>query len=203
MFSKNFKSFAAHYALLPNGDLGKWPIITVDESGVIIQLELRESFKERPGLEMHPGILLPGFVDVYERNSHTEVIAPNFNRHFAHGTILLGSSFLQQLKSFPRLTSPASNYHKCVDFLIRDSKEDLSLFTRMKEYHQHFPAQKLSDILFCATQEGASKTEFGHQVGQLKEGFKPGVMVLQKVDLNVMQLTADAQVKWLSLPIYE
>lgn len=183
--------------------MGKWPIISVDGSGTILQVELRDSFKERPGLEMHPGILLPGFVDLCEINFGDEEVLPNFNLHFAHGTILLGSSCLHQKTLFPRLTLPEVKDENSPAFLLRDKKNDLSLFHRMKEHHQSFPQEELPELLLWATQWGGDKTSIGAQFGQLKEGFRPGVLVLQKIDLNSMQLTFNAQVKWLSVPKYD
>lgn len=203
MSNKGYKSFASHYILLPDGRIEKWPIVTVDGSGVILQLEWHDNFKERPNLEMHPGILLPGFVDLCETNFGNEEVAPNFNRHFAHGTILLGSSYSHQNKPLPRLVPPNIIDEDCPNFLLRDGEMDISLFQRMKAYHQNSSEHKLPEILFWATQWGASRTEFGNQLGQLKEGFKPGVMVLQKVDLNAMRLVHEAQVKWLSAPIFD
>lgn len=203
MYNKKHKSFASHYILLPNGKVGKWPIVTVDEAGVILQVELRDSFKERSGLEMHPGILLPAFIDLCETNFENEEATPNFNRHFAHGTILLGSEYRHQDKSLPRLTDSEKNDADGPSFLTRDGKSDTSLLHRMQEYHQCSPDQMLSKMLFWATRWGADKTEFGEQLGQLKEGFKPGVLVLQKIDLHAMILTPEAQVKWLSVPMID
>lgn len=200
MSDKGYKLFASHYILLPDGGMGKWPIITVDGGGYILQVELRDTFKERPGMEMHPGILLPAFIDLCETNPKNDQVSPNLNRHFAHGTLLLGSSYPHQNRSFPRLTSTEKIGEDSPVFLARDQVKDLSLFHRVKEYHHEFPEKELSEILFWATQWGASKTEFKTQCGQLKEGCKPGVLVLQKVDLNTMLLTPNAQVKWLSVP---
>ncbi|MCG8580224.1 MAG: hypothetical protein MI866_09920 [Bacteroidales bacterium] len=57
------RKVSAHYYLRPDGTLGKRPIIEFDATGNIVTIrELGDAFKEEPGLEYFPGILIPGFV---------------------------------------------------------------------------------------------------------------------------------------------
>lgn len=57
------RKVSAHYYLKPDGKLGKRPIIELDSAGIILNIrELGDDFKEEPGLEYFPGIIIPGFV---------------------------------------------------------------------------------------------------------------------------------------------
>ncbi|WP_430815352.1 hypothetical protein [Carboxylicivirga sp. RSCT41] len=57
------RKVSAHYYLRPDGTLGKRPVIEFDDAGVIVRIrELGDSFREEPGLEYYPGIMIPAFV---------------------------------------------------------------------------------------------------------------------------------------------
>lgn len=198
--NQNKRLYASHYILLPDGALAKWPLVAISTTGVILEIQLRDSFKEVPGLELHPGILLPGFVDVCETNRSESSTPPNFNRHFAHGTLLLGSAVPNPNPSLPKVVAPKLSNKNDPSFLLRNSNNDLTIFSRLKEYQKLNSTTDLTQLLYWSTQCGAQKTEYKTQLGKLKVGFQPGLMVLQKIDLNTMQLTEQSQIKWLSTP---
>jgi hypothetical protein len=57
------RKISAHYYLRPDGKFGKRPIIELDSAGFINNIrELGDAFREEPGLEYFPGIIIPGFV---------------------------------------------------------------------------------------------------------------------------------------------
>jgi len=57
------RKISAHYCLLPDGSLCKWPVITLDNEGDITEVRGGEHLSEEPGLEYFGGVLVPGFIE--------------------------------------------------------------------------------------------------------------------------------------------
>lgn len=58
------RKIASHYYLKPNGEVGKNPILTFDDSNKIIEIRERDAFEEEAGLELVNGFLTPSFINV-------------------------------------------------------------------------------------------------------------------------------------------
>ena len=56
------RRITAHYLLRPDGTLGEFPIVEIDSDGVVLSVKERLEFEEEPFLEIHNGLLVPGFV---------------------------------------------------------------------------------------------------------------------------------------------
>jgi hypothetical protein len=58
------RKISAHFCLMPDGSLGKWPVIALDDSGVISEVRVHDhQFREEAGLEYYPGVLVPGIIE--------------------------------------------------------------------------------------------------------------------------------------------
>lgn len=194
--TNNLRHIASHFILLPNGNLGKWPVITINSNGEILDIETRSSFTEKPGLELYPGLLLPAFTDIFvKRSGHIQTSSINFNRHFSEGTILLGCHNCHSNK-FPITTEALSTGLKQADFLIRLNHSAPPMFTRIKDD----TTMSLVEKLYLGTSFSASHSSYKNQLGQLSQGFKPGLLVLQGIDLIEMKLTERVKIQWLSTP---
>lgn len=82
--------FASHFMLSPDGELLRWPVITVSDIGVIESVEHFENgFQERPFTRFFAGILCPAFVDVCAEVTRDEIERDTsmMNRHFRDGTV--------------------------------------------------------------------------------------------------------------------
>jgi len=194
--SQNIRHIASHFILLPNGNLGKWPVITINSCGEILNIETRSSFTERPGLELYPGLLLPAFTDIFVKDDDgIQTSAINFNRHFSEGTILLGCHNCKT-NGFPITTKALSGELVKADFLIRPVYTDTPIFSRIKAN----TTTPLIEKLYLGTYLSANQTQYKNQLGQLSNGFKPGLIVLQGIDLVKMKLANSAKIKWLNTP---
>ncbi|MGQ1946395.1 hypothetical protein ACT3CD_04745 [Geofilum sp. OHC36d9] len=194
--SNNIRQIASHFILLPDGHLGKWPVITINSYGEILDVETRLSFTEKPGLELYPGILLPAFTDIFIKKSiNIQSSTINFNRHFSEGTILLGCHNCHS-NGFPITTEALSPQLKQADFMIRPNYSAPPMLTRIKNN----TTTSLVEKLYLGTYVSASQTSYKNQLGQLSQGFKPGLLVLQGIDLINMKLTDYAKIKWLNTP---
>lgn len=182
-----YKSFTSHYILLPNAKIGKWPIVSIDKSGIILNVETRDVFDERPMLEMHPGIIVPAFIDIFQKDD-------NINLHFSKGTILLNNRFTTNQKADVEISSNISN----IPNLLQPN--NAPLLNRIIEFQKDNPAEKIENILYWATEWSADQTNMANKLGKIDTEFSPGLLVLQNIDLTTMIITENTTVKWLNKP---
>jgi len=113
-----FRKFAAHYALLPDGSWGKWPVVEMDEQGMLVSVTVNpQGFREQPSLQYYGGVLLPGFVDAWGGFSDSMHDQKALNQHMVKGTLVLGSTLDEML--LKTCTTPP--------FLIKQQQPDESL----------------------------------------------------------------------------
>ncbi len=87
------RKIASHYWLRPDGSIGKFPIISFDNEGKIIEIRERDVFKEEAFLELVNGLLIPGLVDFYGLSisiSNLSSIKKHVNRQLINGVKILG-----------------------------------------------------------------------------------------------------------------
>jgi hypothetical protein len=117
------RRFASHYALMPDGTFGKWPVIEITNDGQIVSLSVSpEGFKEQPSLEFRGGILVPGFVDAQTTattQKHTLEVK-DLNRHMASGTLILGAD-AETFSKFGKRTYPPFLTDNKINSTLNDS----------------------------------------------------------------------------------
>ncbi len=183
-----YKSFASHYILLPNAKIGKWPIVSIDNNGKIVILETRDTFEEKPKLEMHPGIIIPAFIDLLQENN-------NINLHFSKGSILINNHLTINNDFDVKVNS---GFSKTPVFL---ESSDEPLLNRILNYQKNSQSKPIEEILYWATEWGASQTNLHNTIGKIEVGYSPGLLVMQNIDLNNKIITEATTVKWLSTPL--
>ena len=194
----NGKKFAAHFMLAPGGKFLKWPVIEVDGAGLICEVRTsEEGLKEEPGLSFFPGILLPGFIDVFVTANFPR--EPRFfNRHFSQGTLCLGflsGGPFDATTKVPvpcAIPSPKTN----VGF---NSDGEVPLWERLKTFALAGDREALPMLLHEAT-AGAAQYAGLDGAGELKKGKSPGILLLRDADLAEKRLTPRAFVQWLNVP---
>ncbi len=190
--SKIVKSFASHYILLPNAELGKWPVISINSNGEILSVEKRDNFTERPSLEMHPGIIVPAFIDIANNQAKEEI---NINLHHAKGTLIVNDLFT--------IKNKCDTVEKKIKESAKPSFIELNnkpILERIIEY-QTTENTNITESLYWATQWGAEQTNLSKKVGKLEVGYSPGIIVIQNIDLAEKRITNYATIKWLNKPI--
>lgn len=75
------------------------------------------------------------------------------------------------------------------------SNHSLSILDEMKTIASNFPELKLETLLQWATLNGAKALGFQNELGSLETGKKPGVLLLENVDLEKLSLTSESKVK--------
>ncbi len=75
------------------------------------------------------------------------------------------------------------------------SNYSLSILDELKTISSHFQNLKLETLLQWATLNGAKALNFQNELGSLEQGKKPGVLLLENIDLDTLSLTPESKVK--------
>ena len=82
------RKISAHYCLLPDGTLGKMPVIAIDDNNVITDvLIMGNDFKEEHGVELFSGIIIPGFIEDFRGVTATSAQTKEINRLYVQGSL--------------------------------------------------------------------------------------------------------------------
>lgn len=196
------RMFASHFILLPGGNVGKWPIIQLSPQGAIEKVEVHpEGLRERPGLELHGGLLIPGLLDICLANQQIIPEPRYLNMHYAWGTALLGTNNYQTSERPPALIKTNDSIaapHKVLDRC--GNNHEMPILERIKKHLSLTAADNLIELLYLATEWSASSIHMSHQIGLLDEGRTPGVIVIQNLDLTTFSFTPQTRIKWLISP---
>ncbi len=195
--------FTAQYLLLKDGTLGAWPVVEMSADGEVLSVELHpEGLKERPGLQLHGGLLMAGLVDVGPIDASLTYTQRVLNRHYSSGTLYLGSassdsSFYPPPILLKSLESPACPF----SFLLRNADNfQTPLLERIRQLCQQDPSRNWLEMLSeGAAWTAAQRTDLKDK-GCIEPGYKSGLMVLKNMDLKKMALTDNCVVKWLVVP---
>jgi hypothetical protein len=194
--------YAAHYMLSPEGEMLRWPVISVRNDGRIESVECFEKgFIERPSTRFFSGILCPAFVDVYSEIKAADISGDksSLNRHFRDGTLVLSVTNPQSsgspLVRWPQLMQISSGDMMTLEHNAFPGQG--TLLERMKNQAKSSPS--LPESLFMATARAAELSGI-EGLGRLKEGYTPGLLLLQNIDLINLVWTPRSSVKWLNVP---
>jgi hypothetical protein len=195
--------FTAQYLLLKNGALGKWPVVEMSDEGVVLSVELHpEGLKERPGLQLHGGLLMAGLVDAGPFDSSLHYTQRLLNRHFSSGTLYLGTDSTDLTLYSPPILVKRPELTTCpLPFLHRNAKNfQAPLMERIRQYCSLDSKQNWLELIGASVAWIAAQDDNLKNVGSVEPGQKSGLMVLQNLDLNKMEMTESMRIKWLSVP---
>jgi len=163
------RKISSHYYLRPDGELGKRPIIQLNDEGRIVNVrEAGDNFKEETSLEYYPGIIIPGFVA-----SLSEVNPADVKRLKAQAK----ANGVLRLKENTNVLS-SDDYIRAWHSLLKYEKTENTLFSLKNYLSEH--TGKAAKIL--------GESEWG----VICEGAKPGILVLQNIDLRSFTLTPNS-----------
>ena len=195
--------FTAHFLLLKDGSLGPWPVVEMSDNGEVLSVELHpEGLKERPGLQLHGGLLMAGLVDVGPLDPSLAYSQRVLNRHYASGTLYLGAEsggsglypppFL--LKSVDPITCP-------FPFLSRNRDNyQTPLLERIRQYCLLNPSLNWLKVISGIAQWTAAQRGDLTDKGSIEPGHKSGLMVIKHLDLRHRTMTDQMVLKWLVVP---
>jgi len=163
------RKISAHYYLKSSGTFGKRPIIEVNHEGLITAVrELGDNFREEPGLEYFPGIIVPGFVASVAGDDISTVQKLGLT----NGVLRLqAGSALLALDDYQQAWTS-----------IKAIMEEQGVRASLAHYLQKHTL-KAAQML--------GKAEWG----VIETGAQPGLLVLQNIDLRSFVLTSKASFK--------
>ncbi len=195
--------YTAHYLLLKDGTLGPWPIVEMSDEGEVLSVELHpEGLKERPGLQLHGGLLMAGLVDVGPMDASLNYTQRVLNRHYSSGTLYLGAKSADTpfypppflLKSLETTASP-------LPFLRRNAQNyQTPLLDRIRQYCKQMPSLNWLELISEAAAWAAAQRADLKDKGSIEPGCKSGLLVIKNLDLNKMVITNNMVLKWLVVP---
>lgn len=197
------RRFSSHYALMPDGTLGKWPVVEITSDGEIVSVSASpDGLKEQPSLEFHGGILIPGFVDASPDCNLLVTDNRSINRHNAAGTLILGCSAEITSKYRERINPPffvtIKNSTPTKSAIL--SSRGFSMLDRLKTLSLELEHLLLVDLLLQGTATGADILGMENLFGRLKPKLFAGLLVLEQIDLQNMRLTSQTRARWLLHP---
>ncbi|MGQ1891807.1 hypothetical protein ACT29H_15305 [Thermophagus sp. OGC60D27] len=194
--------------LCSQGNMTKWPVITIAKDGIILQVDsYKTAFKEQHGIMFYSGILIPAFIDIwwkYPSNQMT-INELRISEHVNKGTILLGLSDPTEIaleishKKGPILYPHRIPYSHPEIFPDLLTDNVLPLFEKIKKVLLKNNHIKLAELLSATTSEAALATNHP-ELGKLEKGCSPGLLLLQNADLVNLKMTPQTTVKWLVYP---
>lgn len=202
---KAFRRFSSHYAFLPDGTLGKWPVVEITNNGEIVSISVSpDGFKEQPSLEFHGGILIPGLVDACIDCHNLFDDKRNLNRHLVGGTVLIGchNKLSKEVSSrlYPPFVVEAPKCESSRPSILCCENSSVPIFERMKDITEKDSNVSLEELLFKATVEGAEKLGMANVIGLLEPGLFSGLVVLEQIDLQNLKLLPQSRARWLIQP---
>lgn len=121
------------------------------------------------------------FAEAYSKNIYW-VTCPNANLYIEYKLPDYNLFIDADVKMTVGTDSLASNY-------------SLSILDELKTISSHFPQIKLQTLLEWATLNGANALGFQSKLGSLETGKKPGVVLIENVDIEKLSLTSESKIK--------
>lgn len=197
--------FASHYMLSPDGEFVKWPVVAVDQGGEVKDVYAHPGgFREEPGVRFFSGLMLPAFIDCQE---NIEVFQEDssrwLNRQFSRGTLYLISSsvpdIIKEKKNLLPMVFERGNLPAALSEPLIEEEPGMPVFDRMLRTSSAFNQKPLEESLTQATSFVADKAGL-HKAGRIAQGYVPGLILIQNLDLINLKLQPNSTVKWLNVP---
>lgn len=194
------------------------------ESNKITSIHFMESESEKIFLKFHDGPILKCFKESGLKTENLETvkdhasavlkeITPSGNLIVVHNTYVdrITIKKVKKRENTYWCLCPNSNLHiedhiPPLDLLIEEdcrivtgtdslaANNRLSILEELKTLHRFFPSVPLQDLIVWATLNGASALGEEAAFGSIQPGKKPGLLLLQDVDLNKLQLLPESRV---------
>ncbi len=192
------RKLSAHFCLLPDGSVGKWPVISLNGEGAITGMRVNdEQFREEPGLEFYGGVLVPGFIedmrDVSFDGIKEENIMKVMNRFYSEGS---------------------------VKFICRSDQKHFSSGFRCEVFYDgsyiYSELQPFSGVFFWERVKIEANSKYDGNIlkaihsiqentvgslpeelrwGRIEEGNSPGILLVKGLNLADMSITEKSSIK--------
>lgn len=199
----NSRLFTAHFLLLKDGTLGPWPVVEIADSGEVLSVELHpEGLKERPGLQLHGGLLMAGLMDVGPIDSSLIFSQRVLNKHFASGTLYLSAETGPGGFYSPPFLMKNLEQSECSLSFVNRTPDNyhIPLLERIRQHCLLNPSLNWLKMISEAAEWSSAQRNDLADKGCIEPGCKSGLMVVKNLDLKSLAMSEDMAVKWLVVP---
>ncbi len=179
------RKIAAHYYLRPDSTIGKFPVITFDQKGVITEIREREKFEEEPFMEHANGLLIPGLISGLSLNDcslNSNELSVLLKKLFIQGHQLVGCPV-----SHVSLVKSLSPQKLNVAGLVQEDSFYI--------YPQMLESGNLLDVFHQFLSNKARSWKVDDQYGVLKVGATPGILALSNIGREPYQFSQSSRIK--------
>ncbi len=185
--------YAAHFWLRPDGSIGKFPVLTFDNNGVLQEARERDEFKEEPGMRMVNGLLIPGFVDIFPKTFlllKEEELTNYIKRQYLNCTKVIGipKGILNHVNTGSFCGLEFVDSSSC-DFVRMDKSDVFSAFEKLKDSNADIKG------LINYTSVNAKILGVEKFYGSFVVGASPGLLSLSKIDYTNIIITENTKIK--------
>jgi len=193
------RKVSAHYCLLPDGSVGKWPVIVLDDNGSIVEVRVNAAqFREEPGLEYFGGVIVPGFIEDMRTVSFSgiteETLMRTLNRFQSQGSIRF--LFGREQNTFLSVSKSKSFFDTEYEKKDGSMFAGISTWDRVKE--KTAGGDDVINAIFAEQSVILDKLPEQLKWGRIETGFNPGLVLIKGLDLDGMRLTANTKIKILN-----
>jgi len=188
------RKISAHFCLMPDGTLGKWPVVSIDPDGVITELRVNsDHLNEEPGMEYYGGVIVPGFIEdirncIFPDHTESEMmkLIDNF---YSRGSI----RFLcrSDQKYFNTTFKGKVFYDNSFIAEVRKPCEKKSFWEKVKEGK----GINIIDTIYLLQKKLTDYLPESVSWGRMKVDSAPGILLVKGLDYAGMELTDRTSIK--------
>ncbi len=185
--------YAAHFWLRPDGSIGKFPVLTFNNDGVLIEKRERDVFAEEAGMQLINGLFVPGVIDImpfsFEKLSEEKIIKYIKNQ-YVNLTSILGVpySILQNIN--------VSNYPK-MKFVDYSKKKTEGL--DKDDFYSAFEKMRRGNIGLEGLEQylgrNAKLMGLENVFGSFRLGTSSGLIAISNIDYSDIRITNLTKIK--------
>ncbi len=188
------RKISAHFCLMPDGTLGKWPVIGIDPDGVITELRVNsDHLNEEPGMEYYGGVIVPGFIEDIRSSIFPDLtegeIVKLIDRFYSKGSI----RFLcrSDQKYFNPTFKGKVFYDTSFIAEVRKLCRKESFWEKVKEEN----GGNIIDTIYSLQKKLTDDLPESVNWGRMEVGSEPGILLVKGLDYEGMKLTTKTSIK--------
>ncbi len=193
------RKISAHYCLLPDGTLGKMPVISIDDNNVIAEILIKgDDFKEEHGIELFGGVIIPGFIEDFrgvnfDSNAISEV-TKEINRLYAKGS--LRYVCYSNYRVFPPGFKGKVFYedHEEREGVNIDTGQKISAWERIKR-HSSQTNTNILELIHNYFSNMKSVIPGELKWGVIEQGANPGLLLIKGLNYKEMKIRENTTIK--------
>ncbi|NPA35708.1 MAG: hypothetical protein GXO47_02555 [Chlorobi bacterium] len=188
------RKISANYCLLPDGTVGRMPVITFNDEGIIERIKIRGTdFREEPGLEYYNGLLIPGLIQDmrgFDAILKDEELKLLLDTMYVKGSVryVCDNFFKEKTSLFSGKVVFDTSIVKNYEITLKPVWENIIAGMDEPEFSFLEAIGSYLDVMGKILPENA-------RWGKIEEGTAPGLILVKGLDLSGMKLKNNTSLK--------